>query len=926
MKRMSPESWQALSGLWDEAMALRPAERAAWLERLRREAHPLRAPLEEMLGALGSVETGDFLATMPRAPRRAEPGALRAGECVGAYRLERPLGRGGMAEVWLARRADGELKRPVALKLLHRWHGGAAFAPRFERERDILAALHHPHIASLFDAGVSERGESFLALEYVDGEPLTAHAERRRLAPRERIALFRQVLLAVQHAHASLVLHRDLKPANILVHRDGSVKLLDFGIAKLLAEPDQATPETELTRAAGRPLTPLYASPEQLRGEPLSTASDVYSLGVVLYELLCGQRPHDAVAGQPGALEQAILAVDPRPPSQRVTAEAAAGFGRDARALRRILAGELDALVQKALAKSPAQRYSSVDALLADVDRWLAGEPVLARPPGGWLRLRKFAARHRLGVSLGGAALAGLLGLTAVALVQQQRARDESARAVAARDFLLDLFRGADPQFNHGATPSARELLAAAPAEAARLADQPQLQRELLDGLWRVQRDTDDHAAADATLGRLVALQRQLGDAHGVAMAQAHQAELALRLGDEARSAALLAAVRASGWIARDPALAFVAAEQQGWLDREQGRPEAAQRAFEEARVQAGRAHGEASLQTVEALRGLMTVAGDRADFPSALAYADRALAIAARAPAAGTPERGGLQARERIGLQFERADLAYRSGQIARSAREAAAAGAQCDAVVGRHSETCLRLAQTEALSLMRLGEARRAAERLEPLARSLDAIGSPVRRAELVLIAARVAMRDGRLDPASGWTERLRELAADRAAPPLPGRLAQDARLALAEAALRDGEPQRAADWLAAYRARAGRAESPSRADALADLVEGGVARARGQAEAARRAFASAHAQHVALLGARHPVTLAVSLNLALHAHEQGRDAEARTLLQAAAPDLRQAFGTTAPFALRLQRLEQAVAGGSEAGPARAAGDLFF
>ena len=432
-------------------------------------------------------------------------------------------------------------------------------------------------------------------------------------------------------------------------------------------------------------------------------------------------------------------------------------------------------------------------------------------------------------------------------------------------------------------------------------------------------RDTDDPAGADATLGRLVALQRRLGDAHGVARAQAHQAELALRLGDEVRSATLLEAVHASGWVARDPALAFVAAEQQGWLDREQGRADAAQRSFEEALVQATRAHGAQSPQVVEALRGLMTVAGDRADFLSALAHADRAVAIAARPP--------GLWPRERIGLQFERADLAYRSGQIARSAREAAAAGAECDAVVGRHSETCLRLAQTEALSLMRLGETRRAAERMEPLARTLDAIGSPVRRAELLLITARVAMRDGRLD-AAAWSGPLRAIADGGA---LPQRLVDDARLALAEATLRGGELTQAADWLAAYRRGAGHADPPSRLGALADLIEGGVARARGDAAAARRAFVSAHGQHVALLGARHPVTLAVSLNLALQAHEAGRDDEARTLLEAAAPGLRQAFGDAAPITRRLQRLEQAVAsapagGGGTADGERAAADLFF
>ncbi|TMH28440.1 MAG: serine/threonine protein kinase [Betaproteobacteria bacterium] len=287
---LTPEQqWSALSALYEEADALPADALPAWLKRLEEEQHPLLSQLRRMLEAREQLETDDFLGTLPKlaapAPREV---VWAAGGRVGPYRLVRPLGEGGMAEVWLAERDDGAFKRQVAVKLPYPRPGRESFAVRFDRERDILASLRHPHIAGLFDAGVTKDGQAWLALEYVEGEPISTFCDSRCLTLRERVTLFRQVLLAVQHAHANLVIHRDLKPANILVTGQGEVRLLDFGIAKLLEAEGDATPETELTRQAGRSLTPRYASPEQVTGLPLTIACDVYSLGVVLYELLCG--------------------------------------------------------------------------------------------------------------------------------------------------------------------------------------------------------------------------------------------------------------------------------------------------------------------------------------------------------------------------------------------------------------------------------------------------------------------------------------------------------------------------------------------------------------------------------------------------------------------------------------------------------------
>lgn len=373
---------------------------------------------------------------------------LQSGDRIGPYTLVRPLGAGGMAVVWEAGRNDGTFDRRVALKLPRQQLWRQGHAERFARERQLLARLEHPNIARLYDAGIAPAGSPlegtpFLVLEFVEGESLIACCDRQRLGIRARLALFAQVLDAVQYAHSRLVLHRDLKPANILVTAEGKVRLLDFGIGKLLGEAE-ANADTSVTRLTGKPYTPDFASPEQVRGEEPTTASDVYALGVVLYLLLCGVPPYVAADGALDQIEWAILDVEPAPPSARVEAAAAESRGLGPAALRRELRGELDTIVLKALDKSPARRYETVAALSEDLRRHLAGERVLARPDSWLYRTRKYAMRNKV---VAGSAVAILLALGSgmgIALWQAERARQALAQAMqlAERNAAVNNFLG----------------------------------------------------------------------------------------------------------------------------------------------------------------------------------------------------------------------------------------------------------------------------------------------------------------------------------------------------------------------------------------------------------------------------------------------------------------------------------------------------
>jgi eukaryotic-like serine/threonine-protein kinase len=434
------QAMKTLSELMDRALDLDVGTRARWIADLSTGPHAALQPfLVEMLAKQADMETAFMVRpiTLPESQTRPESttiGELKAGTRIGPYVLRREVGHGGMGAVWLADRVDGALTRQVALKL-PTIHLTDALAERFARERDILAQLTHPNIARLYDAGVSDSGRPYLALEYVEGKPITEHCDAIKLSINERLQRFLQVASAVQYAHANLVIHRDLKPSNILVSEDGQVHLLDFGIAKLLDDPKGLAAESELTMIAGNALTLDYASPEQVSGAAISTASDVYSMGVVLYQLMTGQKPYQLKRGSRAELEEAIVAGDPARMSDAVrraddSLAILRGVGRAK--LAKALAGDLDTIVARAMKKDPQQRYPTVAAFAEDIQRHLDGLPVEAQPDSWRYRAGKFVLRNRVGVAASAGVIAALvLGLGA-ALWQTGVARDEARRADAA--------------------------------------------------------------------------------------------------------------------------------------------------------------------------------------------------------------------------------------------------------------------------------------------------------------------------------------------------------------------------------------------------------------------------------------------------------------------------------------------------------------
>lgn len=448
-----------------------------------------------------------------------------AGRRIGPYRLVRELGRGGMGVVYLAERADGAYEQSVALKVLPPSLRSDALAKRFLLERRILARLEHPGVARLLDAGVAEHGEPYFVLEYVDGEPLTRWCDARRLSVTERLQLFLRVCEGVQYAHGRLIVHRDLKPSNILVTWEGEVKLLDFGIAKLLA--DGEAEATALTRTGARPYTPGYAAPEQLRGEAVTVATDVYALGVVLYELLTGRRPRSrrsatARRGEdsPSRPSRPSAAVQRREEREigdrveRLEPEAVAGVrATGPERLRRRLTGDLDTIALKALRAEPERRYQSVQALAEDVRRHLAEQPIAARPASAGYLVGKFLRRHAVGAAatcLLILALAG--GLAAFALQARATAR-EARKAAAVRDFLIEIFDHSDPARSRGDDVSARTLLDAAVERVeVELADQPELRIEMLGVLGDLQRRLSRYEPARRLLTEALTASRHLYD------------------------------------------------------------------------------------------------------------------------------------------------------------------------------------------------------------------------------------------------------------------------------------------------------------------------------------------------------------------------------------------------------------------------------
>jgi serine/threonine-protein kinase len=465
---MTPERWARIETVFARALACGAEERSRVLadactgdDDLRQEVESLLAEHDAGRGPLDQIRAW-------QAPIRNDAGEP-VPESIGPYRVLRALGRGGMGQVFLAEREAPGFRQQVAIKVMRRGLDTDDLIQRFRMERQILASLNHPNIARLYDVGATVDGLPYFVMEYVGGVPLLEFCDQNRLAIPDRLRLFRAICDAAHYAHRNLIVHRDLKPGNILVSEDGVAKLLDFGIAKILGT--AYDDGTDLTRPELRVLTPEYSAPEQIRGDRVTTACDVYALGVLLYVLLSGRHPY-ATAGAPRAeLQRRTLEANPTAPSATLRSPSETGLLAEARAtspaqLRRQLEGDLDTIVLKAMQKEPEERYASALGLAEDIERHLTGLPVQARPATTGYRIRKFIARNRLLVAAGSSAFVVLAAATTVAMQQSQRARAESARVARERDkalevrtFLLETFAASGPDQAGPDTLTARQLL-----------------------------------------------------------------------------------------------------------------------------------------------------------------------------------------------------------------------------------------------------------------------------------------------------------------------------------------------------------------------------------------------------------------------------------------------------------------------------------
>ena len=519
-------TWESLEPLLDQVLDLAPEQRTQWLEDLSARSPVLATELRAFLADEAVADRQGFLERLPD--------ISLSGIELGAYRLERPLGQGGMGTVWLARRTDGRFEGVAALKLLNLALVNPTVRERFRREGSVLARLSHPGIARLLDAGVSETGQPYLVLEHVDGVPIDEYANQHALTRSQRIQHFLQVLDAVGHAHTNLIVHRDLKPSNILVNADGVVKLLDFGIAKLL-DTETGGDRTALTLEGGRVFTPHYAAPEQVRGDTLTTATDVYALGVLLYVLLSGRHPTAEKSRSPAETVQALLEREPA----------------------RLRAGDLDTILAKALSKQPGERYQTVAAFAEDLRRYLRQEPVSARPSSFTYRIGKFIRRNTA-AALGGAALvAVLVAATLFSLGQAKRAtreRDSAIRESQRADALIGFQRALFSQIGDRSMTMDQILEEGmALLERGRTAD-PILETEVTMGFAGMYLD----------LGRRSRARNLLDSAEAIA---ARTGNRALLVGIQCRSARILGDIGLADSMA--PKLALFLATPPGELDVE---------------------------------------------------------------------------------------------------------------------------------------------------------------------------------------------------------------------------------------------------------------------------------------------------------------------------------------------------------------------
>ncbi len=659
---MELERWRQIDTLFGAALEHPPQDRTRFLDRACGDDAELRHEVETLLASEGSLE--DFLEAPVTGPAPATAPA-DVGEMIGPYRIEHEIARGGMGAVYLAVRADDEFNRRVAIKVLHSGMRSAAMIRRFHGERQILANLDHPAIARLYDGATTADGRPYLVMEYIEGLSIDRYCDRKQLQVRQRIELFRLICSAVHYAHQNLVVHRDIKPSNILVTRDGAPRLLDFGIAKLL-DPEGFLGTVEATLTGMRPMTPQYASPEQVKGGTITTASDVYSLGVLLYLLLAGRLPYDLTGLSPSAVERVLTEEEPELPSTAVAvsveppsvgratpddsapegalAESASRRAKRLRAeaqqLRRRLAGDLDNIILKTLAKDRARRYSSVEQLSDDLRRHLVGLPVLARPKTLGYRLNSYLRRHRLLVGVAALILSLVTAFAAVTARQAAHATRQRDRAEADRDkaervsqFLIDLFQEADPWVGDGNTVTAREILDRGTEKIEhQLADQPELRASLLNAIGAVYLNLGLFEQATPLLKAALAARTALfGSEHvDVATTLSHIASLHFNQSryDESETFYLRAlAIREQAARAPDPEIGFILSSLAG-VYRSQGRFEKgkdfARRALAILERTVDQGHPEVS----RALRGLAGIHARQGENLEAERLLEEALAI----------------------------------------------------------------------------------------------------------------------------------------------------------------------------------------------------------------------------------------------------------------------------------------------------------
>ena len=529
MGAMDSGRWLRASGHLDRVLELLPEAREVCLEALRGEDPESAADVAALLDEHRRLTAEGFLDSAPPIQPRQAP---LAGVTIGAYTLVSRIGHGGMGTVWLASRSDGRFEGQAALKLLNAALVGGGGEERFKREGTILARLTHPNIARLIDAGVSSTGQPYLVLEYIDGRHIDRFCDEERLGLEARIRLFLDVQAAVAHAHANLIVHRDLKPSNVLVTANGQVKLLDFSIAKLI-EDDAQPAATMLTHGAGAAMTPKYAAPEQFAGGAITTATDVYALGVLLFELLTGQHPAGTAPKSPSDFAKAVTDIEP----MRLSAAVQSATSPDATALaskrattpdrlRRVLRGDLETILGKALKKNPSERYASVAEFADDLRRHVDHEPIGARPDTVSYRAARFARRHWRGLTA--AAIAAVIFVavigfyTARLATERDRARLQAEKASRLSELLTGLLTGADPYRTPDAKePTVQNLLdIGAERVAKELGDQPELQAEMFTVIGRTYERMGLHAKALPLLEQALAIGRHAFGSQHVRVAQ----------------------------------------------------------------------------------------------------------------------------------------------------------------------------------------------------------------------------------------------------------------------------------------------------------------------------------------------------------------------------------------------------------------------